>query len=473
MRPTALCLLVLSCLPACALTTAPDDTPAPPPAATTDAPFLGCAASHAHGAVLAWSQGAALVALDADGAARVLEPGGAGETLTEVVTDGAGRIALHRQRREGTTTHVTYRLLGADGAPVWTRTQTVVAAGSPLRTTRTLQRLEMGAAGAVFAQHAHWDGMRQSALEWIAPDGASVWREGVDLVQTLGGGQAALVQRSVDGAPTLERWEPAEGRVSAFGPPPGAALHRFELGARTVELRAAEGAVSVVVVDGPSAPALRLPFSTLDALRVDATHPAGVLLVSRRDAPDEALRVDVARGTVTALPLRFGPALRRVGVGAEAALDAEGGVLLLLRDDRAARLYRTMDGQRWSPLGRPFAGTLGAELRVQGDTAVVYAHDGFFGGEAWRDAEGDAPDTLRGVSLQVLRRGGAHNLAFAASDAAFQGLSLAPAFSADGGCVAWATVQPGGSAVEVVNLRNGARRSVAAPARSVGVLRWL
>lgn len=472
MRPTALCLLVLSCLPACALTTAPTDTPPSAPMATADEPFLGCAASHAHGAVLAWSQGAALVALDADGTARVLDPGGAGETLTEVVTDGAGRIALHRQRREGTTTQVTYRLLGADGAPVWSRAQTVVAAGSPLRTTRTLQRLAMGAAGTVFAQHAHWDGMRQSALEWIAPDGASVWREGVDLVQTLRAGQDALVQRSVDGAPTLERWEPAEGRVSAFGPPPGEALHRFELGARTVELRAADGAVIVAVVDGPFAPALRLPFASLAALSVAATHPAGVLLLSRRDAPDEALRVDVARGTVTAMTLRFGPALRRV-VGAEAALDDEGGVLLLLRDDRAARVYRTMDGQRWSPLGRPFAGTLGAELRVQGDAAVVYAHDGFFGGEAWPDAAGDTPDTLRGVSLQVLRRGGAHNLAFAAPDAALQGLSLAPTLSADGGCVAWATARPEEATVEVVNLRNGARRRFAAPSRSVGVLRWL
>ncbi len=476
MRRQPLLLLVLTAVQACALTTTagPGDTPPPPPVSAADGPFQGCAPAHTHGAVLAWAQGGDLMALDADGQARVLDPGGPDEALLELATDGEGRIALHRQRREGTTTtHVTYRLRGPDGAPAWTRTQTVVAAGSPLRTTRTLQRLVMGDGGAVFAQHAHWDGARRSALEWIGPDGVSVWREGVEMLQTLGAGRAALVQRIVDGAPSLERWEPATDRVSPFGPPPGATLHRFALGARTVEMRAVEGVVTLVVVDGPTAPALTLPFATLAELSVDAMHPAGRLLLSRRDAPDAALQVDLNAGRVTEFPLRFAAGMRRISAGAQPALDGDGAVLMLLRDDRVGRLFRSVDGQTWIPLGRALVGPLGAELRVEGDTALVYAHSMFFGGESWPEAGSDGPDTLQGTSLQVVRRGGAHGLVLTADDPDLAGLSLAPEFSAGGGCVAWATSRQEGAAVEVLNLLNGARRRFAAPTRTLRTLRWL
>ncbi len=469
-RPS--CLLVALLLPACGaeVITAAPLAPAAPVA--PEEPLAGCVAPRADGAVLAWVGGADVHALDARGALRTLDAAESADddavTQLEASDDGFLAVARHR-RTTPPGARITYALLGPEGGARWRREQTVTYTASPFRSTMSLRNLMVSSGGVVVANHAAFDTTSRPAVEWLAPDGTSRWLDGANATRGADERGRVLVRRSADAAGDLSAWDPRRDVVEALPAHEGAQQEAFALGPYTVSYTLGPAGASIVSRRGGRVDRIALPFATTDGSQFLATRDEGWMLLGQRAGDGAVVRVDLARGRADEITVRYPPGLRAVGLYGGPVLDADGALLAVLRDDDWARLYRSEDGARWTPIGRPVSGTLGVMVSSRAGTYVIHAHSELYGGESWPDTVRDEPDGLRGSSLQVVRpETGRERVVHTGDDTRFSAVREGVAVASTGRCAAWAELAGDASTLHVVNLAAGGELRVALPRRDFG-----
>lgn len=467
-------------LPACGAEVVSVPSPVTPshvaPVAPSPVAGLGrCTTARPDGAVVALVAGADLMALDAGGRLRTLDAAPAVEPAAWVAAldvSPDGFVALSRQRRISSgETEITYALLGPDGAARWRRTQSVRHVGSPVTVSLGLHQLRVSAGGHVVANHQGFDRAAFSAAESLSPDGESRWLQGASGLGALDDTGRVLVESRPHSGESLRWWVPAAGTteaVDASAVPGGAST----VGPWALTWRVdPAGAVTLVSHRGARVERIALPFASMSDLRVVTMREEGWGLVVPREDDGVVHRIDLARARVEALRVRFPAGLRAVGGSDRVGVDATGALLAVLRDDSWARLYRSEDGARWTPVGRPVTGTFGVGALDRAGTFVVTAHNNLYGGEEWPDEPGAVEGGLRGPSLHVVRPAtGREVVVYAAAPERSFG-ELEVALSPSGRCAAWVEPGDGSPTLEVADLEDGARHRVALP-RVAGRLVW-
>ena len=479
-RPCTLILALL--LPACGaevVTSAPVTptpvTPAPvAPAPVTPAPevLAVCTPPRADGAVLTLVAGADVLALDASGAVRTLDAGDAAAPrvfVTAVVASADGYLALSRQRRvSASEVENTYALHAPDGSVRWRRSQTVRYGGSPTRVSTGLQQLFVSPGGEVVANHTSFDTMQRASVEGISPDGTSRWLTGASAVGPADASGRVLVESRPNSGAELRWWSPRGGAVEALGASdvPGGAM---VIGGYALTWESGPAGLSLVSRRGARVDRLALPFASIDALYFDHMREEGWGLMHGRDASDVVYRVDLGRARLEPITVRHPAGLRPVGDFARPGIDSDGALLAFLRDGEWGGLYRSIDGDRWSPVGRPVMGTLTVETSERAGTYVIRAHNDRYGGEEWPEEVRAEPDGLRGPSLHIVRPAtGRDVVVYSADPERSFGGDLEVALAPSGRCAAWVDSADGASVVHVADLVDGTRHRAPLPRGLVG-----
>jgi hypothetical protein len=465
-------LFVALLLPACGaevISAAPATPAAPVAPRAPEGPLAACVAPRADGSVLAWVGGADVRALDARGELRTLDAAESADddAVTQLETSDDGYLAVARHRRTTPPgARITYALLGPDGGARWRRAQSVTYTSSPFRSTMSLRNLMVSSGGVVVANHASFDTMSRPSVEWLAPDGTSRWLEGATATRGADEAGRVLVRRSADAASDPRWWDPRRDVAEALPAHEGAQQEAFAVGPYTVSYTLGAAGASIVSRRGARVDRLALPFATTDGSQFLSTRDEGWMLLGQRAGDGSVVRVDLAGGRVETLAVQYPPGLRAVGFYGGPGLDADGALLAVLRDDDWARLYRSEDGARWTPIGRPVSGTLGVMVSSRAGTYVIQAHSDLYGGESWPDTVRDEPDGLRGYSLQAVRpETGREMVVRAGEDTRLSPVGEGLAVASTGRCAAWVEVTGEASTLRVVNLAAGGELRVALPRR--------
>lgn len=480
MRRSIALLLTLS-LHACSVTVSvtppsPSDaespvTPPTPPASS----LAACGVARAHGAVLAWSEGAELAAIDARGELRRFHrfDEAPGLNVERFTVSPDGFVAVVATRRAPPGQHARYALIGPDGATRWSAAQETTLGGTPFRSSPRIVQIEALRGGATLARHITFDRATRTTTEWRAVDGTPRLLEGASVVAGPDAHGRVVVREEGADPPTLRAWDPRLGTLTPWGSPSGSMP--FTVGGFFVELAQDPTGVALVRHDGAQATRLPLPFvATTSELRVLSSNEAGWVLFARREENEAVYRLDLRSGRLDTLALRL-PAGVRTGNVWGVQVDEDGALFGVWRDEDWARLYRSEDGARWTTLGRPTRGTLGVQLYAQSGTYILRAHNELYGGQEWGDAPRAEPDGIEGSSLQLIRPSEGRIVAMRPGDGEDSfSFGEDPAVSPNGRCVAWVTATPEHVLVHVANLADGSRIRVArAPNTPAGHPQWL